>query len=250
MREARDKGGTRSLNELFEMIGDRYLQLPFTQGTDQEVEFLAEFLQLTPRHRVLDVACGPGRHTIALARKGYRVVGVDLSDKLLNIARKSAELEGVKTAEFVKGDARDIPHQAEFDAAICLCEGAFGLLASDMENERVLSSIFRALKPGGKLALTALSLLYLLRHADDLSGFDPQTNQMERTEPIEVEGGGEELFQIHERYYDFPGLKMLLERIGFRHILGFGCRAGNYARRAITLDDMELLVYAEKPAAR
>ena len=250
MREARDKGTARSLQELFEMIGDRYLQLPFTKGTDQEVEFLAEVLQLAPRHKLLDVACGPGRHTIALGRKGYKVVGVDLSDKLLNIARKSAELEGVKGVEFVKSDARDIPYQDEFDAAICLCEGAFGLLASDMENERVLSSIFRALKPGGKMALTALSLLYLLRHEDDLSAFDPQTNQLERIERIEVEEGGEELFRIHERYYDFPGLKLQLERIGFRHILGFGCRAGDYARRAITVDDMEILAYAEKPAAK
>ena len=61
---------------------------------------------------------------------------------------------------------------------------------------------------------------------------------------------GEELFRFHERYYDFPGLKLLLDRVGFRHILGFGCRAGEYSARAITLDDYEILVYAEKPAER
>jgi len=63
-----------------------------------------------------------------------------------------------------------------------------------------------------------------------------------------VEGGAEELFRFHERYYDFPGLKLQLEDAGFRHILGFGCRVGDYARRAITIDDVELLIYAEKPS--
>ena len=235
---------------MFDMLGERFLEFPFTKGTGQEVEFLIGLLSLTPRHRVLDVACGPGRHSVEMARRGIKVVGVDISDKLLAIARKTAELENVATVEFVKADARDIPYTDEFDAAICLCEGAFGLLESDTENERVLNSIFKALKPGGKMALTALSLLSLLRRQKDLSGFDPQTNLLERNEMHAVEGGTEELFRFHERYYDFPGLKLLLDRVGFRHILGFGCRAGDYSARAITLDDIEILVYAEKPAER
>ena len=176
-----------------------------------------------------------------------RVTGVDLSDRLLALAVRTAELEGVTTVEFVKGDAREIPYNEEFDAAICLCEGAFGLLESDIENERVLNAIFRSLKPGGRMALTCLSLYNLIKKGGDLTAFDPQTNMYEREEMIQVEGGSEELFRFHERYYDFPGLKILLERVGFRHILGFGCRAGEYSRRAITLDDVEILVYAQKP---
>lgn len=250
MKAGRQDRERRSIRDMLEMIGEGYLHLPFAEGTEQEIEFLKSFLSLTPRHRVVDVACGPGRHSVELARGGIKVVGIDISDKLLNIARKTAALEKVATVEFVKADARDIPYTDEFDAALCLCEGAFGVLEGDAENERMLHSIFKALKPGGKLALTALSLLRLLRHEKDLSGFDPQTNLLERHQLHEVEGSGEELFRFHERYYDFPGLKILLERIGFRHILGFGCRAGEYAARAITLDDMEILVYAEKPAAR
>jgi ubiquinone/menaquinone biosynthesis C-methylase UbiE len=247
VRESKSEREARTLHEMFEMIGERFLQLPFTQGTDQEVEFLIDLFQLTPKHRVLDVACGPGRHALALAKKGIKVTGVDISDRLLAIARRSAELDNVKNVEFVKADARAIPYNEEFDAAVCLCEGAFGLLESDMENERVLQAIFRSMKPGGKLALTCLSLYHLLAHGHALDNFDPQTNMLEREEMIEVEGGTTERFRFHERYYDFPGLKLLLERVGFRHILGFGCRAGDYARRAITLDDLELLVYAERP---
>jgi ubiquinone/menaquinone biosynthesis C-methylase UbiE len=247
MKETKQARDARSLREMFDMIGDRFLDLPFTKGTGQEVEFLVEMLELTPKDRMLDLACGPGRHAVALGKLGIHVTGVDLSDRLLALAARTAELEGVTTVEFVKGDAREIPYNEEFDAAICLCEGAFGLLESDIENERVLNAIYRALKPGGRMALTCLSLYNLIRKGGDLSDFDPQTNMYEREEMIQVEGGSEELFRFHERYYDFPGLKILLERVGFRHILGFGCRAGEYSRRAITLDDVEILVYAQKP---
>lgn len=246
MREEKAGRGARTLREMFEALGERYLQMPFTQGTAQEVEFLADLLKLTPKHRVLDVACGPGRHAVALARRGFKVVGVDISDKLLGIARRTAELENVPV-EFVKADAREIPYTDEFDAALCLCEGAFGLLETDTENERVLNSIYRAMKPGGKLVLTALNLLRLLHKEKDLSGFDPQTNMMLRHERHAVEGGEEELFRFHERYFSFPELKMVLDGVGFRHILGFGCRVGDYSARAITLDDYEMLVIAEKP---
>lgn len=247
MREDRSGRAARSLNDMFEALGERYLQMPFTQGTDQEVGFLAELLKLTPRHRIVDVACGPGRHSVALARRGFKVTGIDISDKLLGIARRTAELEKVPV-EFVKADARDIPYTGEFDAALCLCEGAFGLLEHDAENERVLNAIFRALKPGGKLALTALNLLRLFRNEKDLEGFDPQTNMLLRHEKHAVEGGEEEYFRYHERYFTFPELKIMLDRAGFRHILGFGCRVGDYSSRAITVDDYEMLVYAEKPA--
>ncbi|HEX7881103.1 MAG TPA: class I SAM-dependent methyltransferase [Candidatus Eisenbacteria bacterium] len=247
MKESKQARDARSLREMFEMIGERFLDLPFTKGTAQEVEFLVEMLDLTPKDRLLDLACGPGRHAVALGKQGIRVTGVDLSDRLLALAAQAAELEGVTTVEFVKGDAREMPYNEEFDAAICLCEGAFGLLETDIENERVLNAIYRALKPGGRMALTCLSLYHLMRKGQDLTAFDPQTNMYEREEMIQVEGGSEELFRFHERYYDFPGLKILLERVGFRHILGFGCRAGEYSRRAITLDDVEILVYAQKP---
>lgn len=245
-----EEPSVRTLSEMFDVLGERYLEMPFAKGTAQEVDFLSGLLSLSVKDRVIDVACGPGRHAVEFARRGIRVTGVDISDKLLAIARKTADLEKVTTVEFVKADARDIPYENEFDAAVCLCEGAFGVLESDTENERVLNSIFKALKPGGRLGLTALSLLSLLRHSKDLSGFDPQTNLLERFEMHAVEGGTEEMFRFHERYYSFPELKLLLDRIGFRHILGFGCRAGEYSTRAITLDDIEILVYAEKPAER
>src|SRR5215831_16355018 len=73
--------------------------------------------------RVLDVGCGPGRHAHALARRGIEVVGVDISRRFVDLAAAEAP----PGATFVRADARALPYDAEFDAAISLCQGAFGL---------------------------------------------------------------------------------------------------------------------------
>ncbi|HEX8582053.1 MAG TPA: class I SAM-dependent methyltransferase, partial [Acidimicrobiales bacterium] len=105
-------------------LGAAYLRYSFTKGTAQEVAFLVDVLGLRPGQRVLDVGCGPGRHAHALARLGVEVVGVDVSARFVDLARRDAP----PGATFVRADARDLAFDAEFDAAVSLCEGAFGLL--------------------------------------------------------------------------------------------------------------------------
>ncbi len=104
-------------------LGGTYLRYSFTKGTDQEVGFLIEELGLAPGMRLLDVGCGPGRHAHALARAGVEVVGVDISERFIDLARKGAP----PGATFVRGDARSLTYEGEFDAVISLCQGAFGL---------------------------------------------------------------------------------------------------------------------------
>src|SRR5437773_12245398 len=71
-------------------LGRAYLRNAFTKGTEQEVAFLVDALELDPGERVLDVGCGPGRHAFALARLGIDVVGVDLSEDFIALARDAA----------------------------------------------------------------------------------------------------------------------------------------------------------------
>src|ERR1700730_5359593 len=97
-----------------------YLRYSFTKGTEQEVAFLVEELQLRPGMRILDVGCGPGRHAHALARLGVEVVGVDIA---------AAFLAEAGAGTWVRADARRLPFvPGGFDAAISLCQGGFGLL--------------------------------------------------------------------------------------------------------------------------
>jgi 2-polyprenyl-3-methyl-5-hydroxy-6-metoxy-1,4-benzoquinol methylase len=219
---------------------------PLGREVAQEMEFLIELMDLKPKEAILDVASGAGRHALELARREFRnVTAVDLSDQLLEIGRRWAEVLDLKV-NFTKGDARKPITREEFDAAFILGGGAFGLMESDEENQAILDATFTTLKPGGRVALSAMNLLHLLRHQKDLSGFDPQTNYLATTEQVNIEGNLPEELPLHERYYVFPGLKRDLVKAGFRNVMGFGVDAGRYSSRAITTDDPELLIFAVK----
>jgi SAM-dependent methyltransferase len=221
---------------------------PFGEEVAQEVGFLIELMDLNPAEAILDVASGAGRHALELARRGYRnVTAMDLSDQLLTIGRKmAATLElGIK---FVKGDPAKRHADEAYDAALVLGGGAFGLMESDDQNQAILDATYSALKPGGRIALTALNLLHLIRHEKDLSGFDPQTHYFSTTEKVTVEGDDAMAeLPVRERCYVFPGLKRDLERTGFRNVIGFGAESGRFSSRAISTDSPDILVYAVKP---
>lgn len=226
----------------------------FGRDVSQEVDFLIELMDLETNEAVLDVASGAGRHALELARRGFgKVTAIDLSDQLLEIGRKTAEQAELELT-FQKGDPRKPAAKEAFDAAIVLGGGAFGLMDSDAENLDILEATFAALKPGGRIALSAMNLLFLLRQREDLSGFDPQTNYLTTTERVHVMGELEgdaaeaELLPLSERYYVFPGLRNDLSRIGFKRIIGFGADTGNFSSRAIGTGDPQILMYAQKPA--
>ena len=95
-------------NELATFLGPAYLRNAFTKGTEQEVGFLVGELDLQPGMHVLDAGCGPGRHALALARRGMTVTGVDLSPDFIELARAVAQDEYLP-ATFAVMDVRDVP---------------------------------------------------------------------------------------------------------------------------------------------
>src|SRR5438093_12613759 len=152
-------------------LGPAYLRNAFTKGTEQEVGFLVEVLALRPGDRVLDVGCGPGRHALGLARLGLEVVGVDRSSDFLDLARDRARQERLGTT-FVRLDVRDLAYDGEFDAVICLCQGGFGLLGG-RDEPAVFLRIAAALRPGGRLALSACSAAFAVRFLEAGGTFAP-----------------------------------------------------------------------------
>ena len=149
--------GSHWFEPVAEHLGDAYLRYSFTKGTRQEVDFVVDRLALGPGARVLDVGCGPGRHAHELARRGVVVHGIDISETFVELARRDAP-EG---ATFERLDARsliDEPRLAGgFDAVICLCQGAFGLMTAGGDDQTVLAGMAAALRPGGHLVLSAFS---------------------------------------------------------------------------------------------
>jgi ubiquinone/menaquinone biosynthesis C-methylase UbiE len=132
--------------------------------TQSQVDFLVEALGVEPGARILDLACGHGRHSLELARRGYRVTGLDLSAPSLEVARQRAGADGL-TVEFGECDMRDIPFEDEFDAVVNLFT-AFGYFENEAEDERVLAAVARALHTGGVFLLDTIHPPWVYRHFD------------------------------------------------------------------------------------
>jgi SAM-dependent methyltransferase len=124
------------------------------ERTELEIAGLREMIPLPPDAAVLDLACGWGRHSVALARAGFAVTGVDFSGTLLTRARRRAQAAGVQV-EWVQADMREIPWADRFDLA-----GSFysslGYFLDDAEDLRVLRAVHRALRRDGVFVLETM----------------------------------------------------------------------------------------------
>ena len=121
----------------------------WTEDTENQIAFVIRALGLTGKERVLDLACGYGRHALALARMGYEVVGVDITPAYVEDARENAAREGLP-ARFILADIREVAFECEFDAVLNMADGAIGYLEDDGENLKIFDAIARALRPGGR----------------------------------------------------------------------------------------------------
>jgi SAM-dependent methyltransferase len=231
--------------DIGDFLGERYLEHGFTKGTIQEVDFLVEVLRLPAGARILDVGCGPGRHSLELARRGYRTLGIDLSRAFFEIASRQAANEGL-SAEFVVGDARAMTFANEFDAAICLCEGAFGLAGNEDGHRQVLAGIHRALRPDAPFILTALNALAAARNAEEADAFDPYTCTTVARELVEGSTGETREVEYFTTAFTYRELTWLLADAGFVVEASYGCVAGHFARRPLDVDDIEIMMVARR----
>jgi 2-polyprenyl-3-methyl-5-hydroxy-6-metoxy-1,4-benzoquinol methylase len=247
--------------ELFENYGLRYDRENFAQGTLGECDFIETEIAYNRATRILDIGCGTGRHAIELARRGYSVVGIDLSDSLLKRAQEKAAEQQLPIV-FQKHDARRLPFLREFDLALMLCEGAFPLMETDEMNFQILHSATQALRPHGKLILTTLNGLFPLVHSvtDFLASatqagnatyvsqsFDPLTLRDHNTTYVEDDLGNKKELRCNERYYVPSEITWLLKTLDFKTVEIFGAQLGAFSRAdQLSTEDYEMLVIAEK----
>ena len=214
---------------LYENFKD-YDDEPYTQATLAEVDFIEQQLANKTIRRILDVGCGTGRHSLEFARRGYSVLGLDLSEELLAQGRKQAQAEGLDV-EFVHGDARELGFEAEFDVALILCEGGFSLVETDAMDRQIITGASRALRPGGVLILTAPSAVFMLANQPDNQDFDPL--RLRETFELETQDkqGKPKTLHCSQRYYTYPELALMLKGSGFEEIEFFAVMGDGYARR-------------------
>jgi SAM-dependent methyltransferase len=221
-------------------LGAAYLRYSFTKGTVQEVDFLVEALGLRPGQRVLDVGCGPGRHAHELARRGVAVVGVDISRRFVEIARRDAPAG----ATFERADARHLAFDQEFDAAISLCQGAFGIVTGPGEDAAILAGMARAVRPGGRVAVSAFSAYFQVRFGE--GELDAATGiNHERTE-VRDEAGTSKAVDLWTHCFTPTELRHLVAGAGLRLDALWSVEPGAYAATTPSVDSPEFLVIATR----
>ena len=147
------------------------------QDTRREVQSIIKLLGLSPGAKILDLGCGNGRISIALAKLGYRITGLDYSSALLEDAAVKARRLKLNI-EWVQGDMRDFSLPVQFDAVINIFS-SFGYFLDDSDNLKMLRFINRSLKSSGKLILD-LENIYLISRIARIYGGEALYRPLEK----------------------------------------------------------------------
>ena len=192
---------------------------------------------VAPGAAVLDLACGPGRHCLELARRGYRVTGVDRTAAFLEEAHRRAAAEGLQV-EWVQADMRRFCRPEAFDLAINLYT-AFGYFEDPAEDRQVARNLYQSLRPGGVLVMELMGkevLARIFRERDWREEPDGALLLEERRvcpgwdwiecRWIRLEGERRTEYRLSHRLYSAAELSGLLRDVGFTTVTPSGDLAG------------------------
>jgi len=199
-------------------------------SADAEIANLLNRLPIARSGRVLDLCCGSGRHSRALARRGYEVVGVDLSPILLELAEEQNTFPNLR---FFRYDMREIPFSDEFDIVVNLFT-SFGYFSVDEENARVIHKMAQALKRGGEAVIDYLNPAYVKdnlvpRSSKEVSGLLIEEERWleggfvkKRIVVNDAEQAEPRTYLEQVRLFSPEEMKRMLEEAGFGQIRMFG----------------------------
>ena len=196
---------------------------------------------------VLDLSCGPGRHSVALAQRGFTVTGVDRSTFLLNHARERAGEAGV-TIEWVQEDMRRFLRPATFDLA-CSLFTSFGYFENEADDLQVLRNVHASLKDSGVFVLEMMGKEWLARAWQDALCTEHADGSMLIQRPKVMNGwcriqnewillrdGHARTFRFEHAVYSGREIKDRLLASGFSSVQLFGDLQGSpYNRDALRL---------------
>lgn len=240
--------------EFFDNHAPVYMDNDFTKNTTEKVDFILDILKLPQGSCIIDIGCGTGRHAIELASRGYQLTGFDISAGMLAEAKKAAEEANVKV-EWIHADATQFKSDKLFDAAICLCEGAFGLLGMSDDPFKhelsILRNIHAVLKSNGRIISTVLNGLATIRKytQEDVNRgrFSPLSLTEVYTQEYDTPDGKKSIL-VKERGFVPSELVLLFRQTGFEVENTWGGTAGSWRRQTVNIDEIEVMIIARRKA--
>jgi SAM-dependent methyltransferase len=230
---------------------DRYP--PDPDSAEREVSAVVELLGLEPPARILDLACGYGRHSLPLALRGFEVVGYDLSAELLAEARGEARQRGVAPL-FLQGDMRELPFEGEFDAAISMFT-SFGFFEDEGDHRRVVDGVRAALRPDGLFLLDLINRDAVIRNLQPTMWRDYEHGFVLSANEFEVATSrvrGRQIFLGRDGYMSERRLSLrLFSPHEVKDLLHQGGLAvctlyGDFDRRGVGLDQPRVIAVARR----
>ncbi len=224
------------------------------ERASSQVDALQVLLEVRPPARVLDVCCGYGRHSVELARRGFEVAGVDISEMQVGAACRHARESGLAPV-FAVGDARALPLAGPFDAAINMFL-SFGYFATDDESQAMLEGVARVLRRGGRLLIDFWNREYEIRNFqptvvdrrdDEIIEiedwkFDPIAGRLSWLNTVVFPDGRREAWTQSIRAFTAAEVRAMLERAGFALLALYGSLQGD----PYTMDSEAAVFVAEK----
>ena len=203
----------------------------------KEVEKVLSLAQPPDGASVLDLACGPGRHSIELARRGYRVTGIDRTSLYIEEARRRAAESGIE-AEFVVADVRNFVQPEAFDLAINLFS-SFGYFEDEEDHRRVIRNAHASLRPGGRLIVDIVGRepIALRFRPEGVTRYPDGTVIIEERRIVNdwrhfestwtrISDGVASTYNLRMRLYGAVDLTALLQGCGFDEVDVFGSLEG------------------------
>ncbi len=221
------------------------------EQTQIEVDFIRRELDLKEPKKILDIACGYGRHANRLALYGHEVVGVDINEKFLKMAMEDAKKLNVNV-RYVLKDIREIDFEEEFDVVISMFT-SFGYY-EDEDNLKILKNVAKALKRGGKFLLDLSNRDFILRNFLPYVVIEREGNYMIDFNIVDITEGRiynkrvvirdgvkkEKPFFI--RLYAPTEIKFILESLGLKVIKFFG----GYDSSPLSIYSRRMIIISEK----
>ncbi|MCK4758188.1 MAG: class I SAM-dependent methyltransferase [Thermoplasmata archaeon] len=204
------------------------------ESTPKEVADIITMLGIEPDSHILDLCCGVGRHSLELARNGYKVTGVDRTKEYLDIARQKAANENLDV-EFIEGDMRTFSKSETFDATVNL-NTSFSFFENPEEDKQVVMNVYESLKPEGIFLIDLMGKEVIARIFQERDWREEQNGTLLLQERkitknwswldnrwIRISKSGERHeYNVSHRLYSGAELKKLLEDCGFRDVQVFG----------------------------